>query len=53
MKNIWEEEPVVCFTSDMIGASEDMIQKTFELLDLKSLKLQFLILIKVVNLKRS
>ena len=26
MKNIWEEEPVVCFTSDIDWASEDMIK---------------------------
>ena len=39
MKYIWEEEPVVCFTSDVDWASEDMIKKTFELLDLKSLKI--------------
>ena len=39
MKYIWEEEPVVCFTSDIDWASEDMIQKTFELLDLKSLEI--------------
>ena len=45
MKYIWEEEPVVCFTSDIDWASR-YDTKTFELLDLKSLKLQFLILIK-------
>ena len=39
MKNIWEEEPVVCFTSDIDWASEDMIKKTFQLLGLKSLKI--------------
>ena len=34
MKNIWEEEPVVCFTSDIDWASEDMIRKTFTSKDL-------------------
>ena len=39
MKYIWEEEPVVCFTSDIDWASEDMIKRTFELLDLKFKKI--------------
>lgn len=38
-KNIWDEEPVFCFTSDIDWASEDVLEDFFKIIPYEALKL--------------